>query len=229
MVFVSHALSTVQRLCDRAVWLHKGRLSASGTPQDVIATYFERTTPRQVGGEVSFNRDSPRGGTGEARLTRAALLDDTGRPVEQLRMGQPWTLRMSFEVTQRVPEAIVHLALISADGTRVATALSVDSGEPPVQLEPGTWEVEVRFEMTLLPGDFSIDIGLSEGGRNGVDMVERALTFQLINVGHEDTPNYPWPVTLGYLRPDARWSIPQTVQPPSDAIGITPSTPPARA
>jgi lipopolysaccharide transport system ATP-binding protein len=219
VIFVSHSLSTVQRLCDRAVWLQKGRLSDSGAPQDVIATYFERTAPRQMGGEVTIAEDTHRSGTGEARLIRAALLDDGNRPVEQLRMGQPWTLQMTFEAKQTVSEAIVTVGLMSADGTRVATAISVDSGEPPVQFEPGIFQVDVSFEMTLLPGDFSIDIGLSEGGHNAVDGVERALTFQLINVGHGDTPNYPWPVTSGYFRPKTSWSVARAVESSAPAVG----------
>ena len=221
VIFVSHSLSTVQSLCDRCIWLEKGRLSDSGMPQDVIATYFERTGTRQMGGEVVIPRDARRAGTGEALLVRAAILDDDRQPVDQLRMGQPWTLQMTFEVERRVSDAIVRLGLVSADGTRVATALSVDSGEPPVQLEPGTWDVEVRFDMTLLPGDFSVDIGISEGGRNGVDWVERSLTFQLVNVSHGDIPNYPWPVTWGYVRPNADWSVPPSVTKPRTTFEAT--------
>jgi ABC-type polysaccharide/polyol phosphate transport system ATPase subunit len=38
-VFVSHALATVGRLCDRALWLAEGEVRALGPARDVIAAY----------------------------------------------------------------------------------------------------------------------------------------------------------------------------------------------
>jgi ABC-type polysaccharide/polyol phosphate transport system ATPase subunit len=39
IVIVSHALATIEELCDRAVWLHRGELIESGEPKHVIAAY----------------------------------------------------------------------------------------------------------------------------------------------------------------------------------------------
>ena len=39
IVLVSHALGTIQDLCDTAVWMHKGELKQQGDPQDVIDAY----------------------------------------------------------------------------------------------------------------------------------------------------------------------------------------------
>ena len=43
MMFVSHDLVAVERICDRAALLDGGRLAAVGTPKDVIAEYLRRT------------------------------------------------------------------------------------------------------------------------------------------------------------------------------------------
>jgi ABC-type polysaccharide/polyol phosphate transport system ATPase subunit len=39
IVLVSHALGTIQDLCDTAIWMHKGELQKQGEPQDVIDAY----------------------------------------------------------------------------------------------------------------------------------------------------------------------------------------------
>jgi len=39
MFLVSHALGSVQDLCNRAIWLHKGTLMMDGEPKDVIDAY----------------------------------------------------------------------------------------------------------------------------------------------------------------------------------------------
>ncbi|MFV0463354.1 MAG: ABC transporter ATP-binding protein [Nostocoides sp.] len=39
MFLVSHALGSIKELCNRAIWMHKGRLILEGTPDEVIAAY----------------------------------------------------------------------------------------------------------------------------------------------------------------------------------------------
>ena len=39
MFLVSHALGSVKELCNRAIWLDKGRLMMEGTPDEVIKAY----------------------------------------------------------------------------------------------------------------------------------------------------------------------------------------------
>ncbi len=41
IVLVSHALGTIQDLCDTAVWMHQGELQMQGEPQAVIDAYTE--------------------------------------------------------------------------------------------------------------------------------------------------------------------------------------------
>ncbi len=39
ILFVSHSLPTVERLCRQAMWLHEGRVTAVGAARDVVAQY----------------------------------------------------------------------------------------------------------------------------------------------------------------------------------------------
>lgn len=39
MFLVSHGLGSIKEMCNRAIWLHKGRLMLEGTPDEVIAAY----------------------------------------------------------------------------------------------------------------------------------------------------------------------------------------------
>ena len=39
MFLVSHSLGSVKELCDRAIWMHKGKLMLDGSPDDVIKAY----------------------------------------------------------------------------------------------------------------------------------------------------------------------------------------------
>ena len=41
IVLVSHALGTIQELCDYAIWMHGGELQKQGEPDDVIDAYTQ--------------------------------------------------------------------------------------------------------------------------------------------------------------------------------------------
>lgn len=41
LILVSHALKTIEELCNEVVWLHKGEIMARGNPSEVIAQYRE--------------------------------------------------------------------------------------------------------------------------------------------------------------------------------------------
>ncbi len=43
MVFVTHSMSTVKRLCDRAVWLCDGKVQMDGNVEEVVERYVEAT------------------------------------------------------------------------------------------------------------------------------------------------------------------------------------------
>jgi teichoic acid transport system ATP-binding protein len=41
LILVSHALATIEDLCNEVIWLDKGKLMARGNPAEVIAAYRE--------------------------------------------------------------------------------------------------------------------------------------------------------------------------------------------
>ena len=47
VLFVSHDLESVQRLCTRAIWIERGRLIADGAPLSIVKRYAEQVRERQ--------------------------------------------------------------------------------------------------------------------------------------------------------------------------------------
>jgi lipopolysaccharide transport system ATP-binding protein len=48
VVFVSHSRSQIQSLCDRAIWLHEGRIAAEGVTDKVLSSYEEHIKSMRV-------------------------------------------------------------------------------------------------------------------------------------------------------------------------------------
>ena len=43
MVFVTHSMGAVERLCDRTIWLSNGKIKLDGKTKDVVPKYIEET------------------------------------------------------------------------------------------------------------------------------------------------------------------------------------------
>jgi ABC-type polysaccharide/polyol phosphate transport system ATPase subunit len=84
LIFVSHAPSAVQLLCNRAIWIDSGGIRATGPVDDIIKRY-----------EADFRQqedESMRAGNAEVRANRARMLvpDEVERPdIARLRLTGP--------------------------------------------------------------------------------------------------------------------------------------------
>ena len=55
ILFVSHDLATVEKICDRVVWLKNGRVTAAGEPKRIVDAYLQDVTTKQ---EKAFEKKS---------------------------------------------------------------------------------------------------------------------------------------------------------------------------
>jgi lipopolysaccharide transport system ATP-binding protein len=207
IVFVSHNIAWVERLCSRALLIEAGQIAADGPVAKVTAGYLSAVDPVQHGGATQIPAQVPRIGTGTARFRSARLLDgDDGRPTGSLRLSQPLAVDATLEVTDTIQEAILEVGITTVDGLRVVTAFNTDGGRVPMRLEPGLHELRAEVEPALLPGEFVLDLGVHEGVSGAtLDLVERVLQF---DVGVSDGEGETYAATVrGYLRAETRWEL----------------------
>jgi hypothetical protein len=134
------------------------------------------------------------------------VTDAEGRGISSLRIGQPFRVAAQFEAFVAIPDAIFEVGISTADGERVATMQSIDSG-PPVKLVEGLNEVEVSIEMTLLPGEYSLDVAVHHETGISPDYVEGVFRLIGLNVPNEAEATWQWDTPVrGHIRPAASWS-----------------------
>jgi lipopolysaccharide transport system ATP-binding protein len=209
IVFVSHNLAWVERLCDRGVLIERGEVAADGPVAQVTAQYVSAVDPAQQGGVSQIPASAPRMGTGTARFRRARLLNaDDGQTTGSLYLNQPIVLEATLEVTETIEEAMLEVGIAAVDGLRVVTAFNTDGGREPVRLEPGVHELRAELAPALLPGGFVLDLGVHERLTGAtVDLVERVLQFD-VSVSDGEGETYAATVR-GYLRAETRWELGQ--------------------
>ena len=149
IVFVSHDLSAVAKLCPTAVWLDGGKVRAYGPSPEVMNAYSAAgITPTA---ERAFS-DRP----GEPVVARsAAVRDAAGRPTASLDRDQPFTLELRFVVRERVADLDFAVFVENMRGIRVLDeAWSESAGTE--RGAPGEYVARITVPPVLAVGDYLV-------------------------------------------------------------------------
>ena len=143
ILFVTHSLGLVDKMCDDVLWLRHGRIADRGDPRRVVDAYLtyvaggedtrlrERqaaaaaTLPPATGSgdedaEPSSGGYRPgRWGGREVEITGVRLLDRTGRERLVFALGETVALELSVRASEPVDDFVFGLGLFSAEGIHV--------------------------------------------------------------------------------------------------------------
>ncbi|QQR88486.1 MAG: ABC transporter ATP-binding protein [Flavobacteriales bacterium] len=166
ILFVSHQMDAVQRLCNKGLLLEQGKVAASGSLHDVIHAY---TSSGSSGNAVTelVQYASPEM---VAFTERIRLLDPDGRPLNEIRMGTAWALQVDFMLRRPVEGLVVAVGISTVLDLPVRTSWSL-----PNALAAGRYSATFRNDhIHLTAGVYKVVIGLSEEGRNFQHLADHA-------------------------------------------------------
>jgi len=178
IVFISHDLASVERLCGRVLLLSHGRIIANGSARDVIEEY------ESIGSGYTTSEHAVVLGTAlthEAEIVSVACFDGNDRPVTALRTGEPTRVRVSYIVHKPLPDAIIELYVfnVSYSSWCQMTTASQHGKGMPLGEGPGVVEFE-SDELGFLPGMYHISATIiHDDHQRGIDWRHQCLTLRV--------------------------------------------------
>ncbi len=198
IVFVSHSVSDVHAIGDRAVWLEHGKVRARGDADAVVAEYLaamtgEHSAAGAAQGETAAaashiapgratvipNIDSRAGDAG-ATLVGIAVLDEFGDPLHLMVARGRMIVRITVRANRDLNEPDIGFRLRNHLGLEFAATSAMREGTAPGPLKEGQEiTVDFHFEIPeLYPGAFSFSPWVGE--RNLMcDAIDNAVTMQM--------------------------------------------------
>ena len=172
VVFVSHDLGAIGRLCDRVVWIERGGVERDGPAADVLERYREAADPDEVAAARVLDPD-PRAAAGYAA---ARLTDAGGRAVAGVPRDEPVRLELEVAVRQPLPELRLRVALLDR---RRATV--VEDGWSAGALGPGRYLARIVVPPFLTAGEYTLRGALEHDGQAAeeVDLLDVTLRARL--------------------------------------------------
>jgi len=185
VLFVSHNLNAVQRLCTRCVLLDGGRVAADGAVEDVTRQYLSEALEGSVTAPpeqwIQLNRLA-RHGTGAATFERVRYASDHRAIGYQAYSGGPleFTIQIQSDGVRRVGSLAV--TLYDEQGTRLVNADTVELGRN-VGLSHGQTTLSLRIQaLHLRPGRYVVGFWLAEVNGEVYDQLPSALFLEVADL-----------------------------------------------
>jgi hypothetical protein len=165
MLFISHDLLSIEKLCDRVALIERGRLVASGTPHEIVTTYQHMTANSHTAAMADVVAP---GATAAARIRGVTFHDEQGVEVLAASTGEPLRARVHYEVTQTIGDALVELFYYSRDGRVLHCQQSTAVSGGGLSLAGGRGAVEFTMPgLGLQPGVYAIGATIRERSASG--------------------------------------------------------------
>jgi lipopolysaccharide transport system ATP-binding protein len=175
VLFVSHNMEAVLKLCTRGILFESGRIKTIGDINTVVPAYLssQSSSPRTV--DLS-GRVRPVDFSGKARL--ASVSSSAANGSWFIPFGQPLSLDIAIDAQSVDDEFFLGIALHSIRGFEVAS-WTTKCGDTKLSLRPGINNFRLAFpQLGLLPGRYWLDIGVWSD-RGDQDRINEAVRLEI--------------------------------------------------
>lgn len=168
ILLVTHDMGTIDRLCDYAVWLDKGKKIAEGEPKDIQKRYMLFMSGRQEERQKEEDRQpalkEEHSDHNKIMLSEYKLLDSRGIDKRSFQTGEDVKLQIRYKCLTDMRES--HLCfgveIKNEQGVLIYGTNTAREGSRNLNVQPEGM-VEVLFEnLNLVAGSYFIGVGVKD-------------------------------------------------------------------
>jgi len=163
MIFISHNLEAVQRLCDRVLLLQEGQVVRDGEPGEILTYYRQEVLQKRRFEHKRAMSIAVSHASNGLEVNRIRLLNASGEPTETVQTGYPLRIELSYTANRTVRDPAVTVTLERIDGL-VCHETSTRSGGLTWDAWQGAGTLALEYpEVNLLPNTYQAIVTVAEG------------------------------------------------------------------
>ncbi len=149
ILFVSHDLATLARLCPRSLWMESGRVRSDGSTPDVVRHYLASGISAPSGTEVTTSR-------GPLTVRGVRVVRTKGLPEAPLLREDPLCIDVLFDLSEEIPGFDLAIYVTTSNGVRVFDETLSD--HTYARLRAGRYRAEMKIPPVLNHGDYTVGV-----------------------------------------------------------------------
>ena len=183
VLFISHDMWNVRRLCSDILWMENGSVRAYGEAGAIAETYMNEVNLQAMQNQAT-SLQSHRGGTGEVRFEQVDLFDAKGAPAATFAQDDTLMIRGSYMASKAVESPVFQVAIVDIDTGVVVTTAST-AGRNATTTVQGPGEIEIRFtHLPLRPRQYVLRLSITDSFQlASYDVVTAGPRFAVVGQG----------------------------------------------
>ncbi len=176
VLFVSHNMAVIQRLCANSVLLHNGKFVMKGKTEEVIQYYLNQSELNDS--EYVFNSKLPNEKI--AYATKLCIEDIYGNLMNEIPIGKSWQVKIYFTVNQTTKNLVIALGLTDKLDTPLRTTWSLPNDFDAGEYSATFIEDKIKFNQ----GQYKLIIGISRGSEV-IEYIDKDVFLTISDVVYE--------------------------------------------
>ncbi len=219
VIFVSHNMPAVVRLCPRAILIDQGQVVRDGPSHEVVSAYLDSGSGCIASREWRGSDHAPSSEVG--RLLAVRVRGEDGELQETFDIRRPVVIEMEYEILQSGHVVIAYNNVDTQEGVELFSALDLDPQWRRCPRPPGQYITTVQIPGNFLnEGMHLVTSGVLTLHPPKVQFYEHdAVAFHIVDSPGDDTARGDWSHPLpGAIRPTLKWStafVPKGTQTPT--------------
>ena len=168
VLFVSHNMESVKKLCSKGILLSNGKSIFNGTMSSTIEKYLSENISSSSANYIPSS-------TRSVNVIKVEFQNILNEKKSEISIGQPWKVRIEFVVSNNIKDLICALGISNILGVPLKT-----TWHQPLTLTPGKYVAEFTEDRTdFALGIYNIHVGLSEDTKS-IQFIEDAIQFEIV-------------------------------------------------
>jgi lipopolysaccharide transport system ATP-binding protein len=198
VIFVSHNMNAVNRLCNKGVVLKAGEVQFMGNVSQAVNNYLQLYSVPQRS-YLAIKEDFKK----SVQITEVKITDIKGRVINHaFRKNTSYFLFFTYKVYSRIDKLHLAFHIKNSQDEIVFFSDIIDSEKQFIAAQPGTYEVSIQIpNPMLIPDTYLISIGCVNKDNGESAHVSEAISFEIVDLeGVRDK-------RPGYIYQPLNWEI----------------------
>lgn len=159
VLFVSHDMAAVKKLCTRAILLKAGKIVCEGLPDDVVNYYLQNASGISAK-QIDFSKAE---GNHKITITNVELLNEHQNPTAIVESGRDAFLKLHYQSNELGPDPIVIIDVRNNLEQLLFSCNSRNSYDGVLKLKKSGLIICKIPKLPLLAGSYGVDLCLKYG------------------------------------------------------------------
>lgn len=191
IIIVSHDLGSIEKICNKVIWLKSGKMIEADEPQVVIYNYLKSMNDKLKekivkNNEINVNKDNKnRWGNKEIEILNVYMKTSEGKKKNTFNVFEDITIEINYKKNMSVDSCIFGIGIFTEENIQCyGTNTDIDKVKINSLKEKGKVSINIS-SIGLLSGKYYLDIAIHSQEGMAYDYFKKVIEFEMLSEKNE--------------------------------------------